>query len=72
MHITGNMFNGGGDGVPDHERGVHDNTEVFYLEISLVQGFEGVSIVEVVVKWYGKMGVRDGSDKGSVFGGRWE
>ena len=72
LHITGNVLNGGGDGVPGCERGVHDNTKPFYLEISLVQGFEGASIIKVMVKWYSKMGVYDGSDKGSMFGGRWE
>ena len=72
MHITGNMLNGRGDEVPGCERGVHNNAEAFYLEVSLVWGFEGASIVEVMVKWCSKMGVRDGSDEGSVFGRRWK
>ena len=68
----GDILNGGGDGVPGCERGIHDNSEAFYLEISLVQGFKGVPIIEVVIKWYSKMGVCDGGDKGSVFGRRQE
>ena len=36
LYITGHMFNGGGDGVPGCEQGVHDNAEVFDLEVSLV------------------------------------
>ena len=62
MHIMGNVFNGGGDGVVGCERGIYDDTEVFHLEVCLVQGFEGASIVEVMIKWNGEVGVRDGGD----------
>ena len=68
----GNVFNSGSDGVLSCERGVYDDSEMFNLEVSLVQGFKGASIIEVMIEWYGKMRVRDGSDKRSVFGGRWE
>ena len=40
--------------------------------VSLVQGFEGASIIKVMVEWYSKVGVRDGSDKGRTFGKGWE
>ena len=45
---------------------------MFHLEVGLVQGFKGTSVVEVVVEWDGEVGVCDGGDKGCVFGGRWE
>ena len=67
MHIMGNMLDGWGDGVPGCEGRVHDNTEVFYLEVGLVQGFKGAPIIKVVVKWNGKMEVHDGGDKCGVF-----
>ena len=69
LHITGDVFDCGGDGVLGGERGVYDNTEAFDLEVSLVQGFEGASIVEVVVERDGKVRVSDGSDQGGMFGG---
>ena len=72
MHITGDMFDCGGNGVPGCEWEVHDNVKAFNLEISLVQSFEGASIVKVVVKWYSKVGVHDDSDKGRVFSRRRE
>ena len=31
LHITGNMLDGGSDGVPSGERGVHDDAKVFDL-----------------------------------------
>ena len=42
---------------------------MFNLEISLVQGFEGASIVEVMIKKDGKVRVCDGGDEGRVFSG---
>ena len=36
LDIMGDMLNGGGNGVPGGEWGVHDDTEVFDLEVSLV------------------------------------
>ena len=36
LHITGDVFNSGSDGVLGCERGVHSDTKMFYLEISLV------------------------------------
>ena len=50
LYIMGDVLNGGGDGVLGCERGVHDDAKVFYLEISLIQGFEGASIVKVMIK----------------------
>ena len=72
LHITGNMFDGGGDGVASHERGVHDYTKAFYLQVSLVQGFEGTAIIEVMIEWDGEVGVSDCSSEGGVFSGGWE
>ena len=57
------MFDGGCNGVVGHERGVYDDVEVFDLEVSLIQGFKGVPIIDVVVKGYGEVRVCDGSDK---------
>ena len=45
---------------------------MFDLEVSLVQGFKGTSIIEVVVKWYSEVRVHDGSDESGVFGRGWE
>ena len=70
MHIIGNVFYGECNGVPGGEQGVHNNAEVFNLEISLVQGFEGASIVKVVVKRYGKVGICDGGDESGIFSKR--
>ena len=72
LHIMGDVFNGGGDGVLSRERGVYNDAKTFNLEVSFVQDFEGASIVEVMVGWYGKVGVRDGGDKCGVFGRGWE
>ena len=72
LHITGDIFNGGGDGVPGCEWGVYDDAKVFYLEIGLVQGLKGASIIEVMVKRHGKVEVHDGSDKHGMFSRRWE
>ena len=68
----GDVFHGGGDGVMGREWGVYDDAKVFHLEVGLVQGFEGASIIEVMVKQDGKVGVSDSSDECSVFSGRWE
>ena len=69
LHISGDVFHGGGDGVLGGEWGVYDDAKTFDLEVSLVQGFEGASIVEVMVERHGKVGVSDGSDECGVFGG---
>ena len=53
LYITGNVFDSGGNGVVGGKWRVYDDTEAFYLEISLVQGFEGAPIIEVVVEWNG-------------------
>ena len=68
----GNVFDGGGDRVMGCEQGVYNDAEVFHLKVSLVKGFKGASVIKVVVKWDGKMGICDGSDQCGVFGGRWE
>ena len=62
FHGGGDGILGGGDGILGGEWGVYDDAEAFDLEISLVQGFEGTSIVEVVVERHCKVGVHDGSD----------
>ena len=54
----------------DSEWGVCDNTKVFNLEVGLIQGLEGASIIKVVVKRHGKMQVSDGSDKHRMLGRR--
>ena len=36
LHVMGDMLDGRGDRVPDHEGGVHNNAKAFYLEIGLV------------------------------------
>ena len=69
LHIMGDVFDCGGDGVMGGKQGIYDDTKVFYLEVSLVQGFKGASIIKVVVEQYGEMGVCDGSDKGGMFDG---
>ena len=63
LHIISNVFDSGCNGVVGHERGVYDDVEVFNLEVSLIQGFEGASIIDVVIKGYGEVRVCDGSDK---------
>ena len=40
---------------------------MFDLEISLIQGLEETSIVEVMVEWYSKMGVHDDSYESGMF-----
>ena len=69
LHIMGNVFDSGCNGVPDVEWGIYDDVKVFNLEVCLVQGLEEVSIVKAVVKRYSEVGVHDGSDKGGVFSG---
>ena len=58
----GDVFDGGGDGGLSCEWRVHDYTETFNLEVSFIQGFEQATIVKIVIKWYGEMGVSDGGD----------
>ena len=53
LYITDNVFNCGGDGILSREGGIYDDAETFDLEVSPVQGFEGASIVEVMVERYG-------------------
>ena len=53
LYITGDVFDGGGDRVVSGKQRVYDDTKAFYLEISLVQGFKGALIVEIMVKWNG-------------------
>ena len=67
LYIMGDVFDGGGDGVLSHEWRVHNNAKVFHLEISLVQGFEGTTIIEVMVEWYSRVRICDGSDKSGMF-----
>ena len=69
LHITGNVFNSGSDGVSGCEQRVHDNVKVFYLEVCLIQGFKRAPIIEVIVEWYSKVRIHEGSDGGRVFGG---
>ena len=62
LHITGDVFHGRGDGVLSCERGVYDDAEAFHLKVGLVKGFEGTTVIEVMIEWDGKVGVRDSSD----------
>ena len=54
-------------GLCIHEGRVHDDAEAFHLQIGLVQGLKGASVINVMVEQDGKVGVCDGSDKGCVF-----
>ena len=69
LHITGDVFDCGGDGVLSGEWGVYDDAKAFDLEIGFVQGLEGASIVEVMIKRYSEVGVSDGGDERGMFGG---
>ena len=66
------MFDSGSDGVPGHRGRVHNNAKAFNLKVGLIQGFKGASIIEVMVKGYGEVGVCDGGDKCGIFSRRWE
>ena len=44
LHITGNVFNGGGNGVASGKWQVHDYTKAFNLEIGLVQVGRGEAV----------------------------
>ena len=72
LHITGDAFDCGSDGVVSGEQRVHDEAKMFYLEIDLAQYLKGTTIVKVVVKRHDKMRVSDDSDGGGVFSGRRE
>ena len=63
LYIMGDVFDGGCDGVTGCERGVYDNTEAFNLKVSLVQGFKGTSIVEVMIEGFGKLRGHDDRDE---------
>ena len=65
------MFDCGGDGVVDGEWGVYNNSEMFYLEVGLVQGLKRAIIIKVMIEWYSKMGVSDSSGEHGVFS-EWE
>ena len=66
------MLDGGSNGIVSHEWRVHDDTKAFHLQVGLIQGLKGASIVKVVVKWDCKVRVRDGSDQHSMFSRGWE
>ena len=68
LHITGDMFDCGGDGVLSCEQRVHDDAKAFHLEVGLVKGLEGTAIIEVVIERDSEVGVSDGGDERSVFG----
>ena len=72
LHITGDVFNSGGNCVLGGEGGVHNYAEVFHLQIGFVQGLEGTSVVEVMIKWDSEVEISDGSDEHGMFGGGWE
>ena len=63
----GNVFDSGGDGVVSCEWRVHNDTEVFHLEVGLIQGFKKAPVVEVVVEWDSRMEVCDSRDEHRVF-----
>ena len=58
-----NMLDGRGDGVLGGEQRVHNDVEVLYLKVDLVQGLKGVSIIEVMIKEHDKVWLSDGDDK---------
>ena len=62
LHITGDVFDCGGDRVVGHERGIHDHAKTFHLEVGLVQGLKGAAIIEVMIEWDGEVEVHDGGD----------
>ena len=62
MHVTGDVFDCGGDGVVSREQRVYDDAETFHLEVGLVKGFEGTTIIEVMVEWDGEMRICDSGD----------
>ena len=62
LYIMDNVLNSGGNRVMSHEGRVHNDAEVFHLQVDLVQGLKGASIIEVMVEWNGKVEVYDGSD----------
>ena len=66
----GDMFDHRDNGIMGGKWGVHYNTKVFDLEISLVQGLKGTAIIEVMIEWHDKVGVDNGSDKCGMFSGR--
>ena len=68
LYIIGDVFNGESDRVSGCERRVHDNVKAFYLEVSLVQGLKGISIVKVMIEQDSKMEVCEGGDKSGMFG----
>ena len=72
MHVTGNVFNCGGDGVLGGEGRVYDDAEAFHLQIGLVQGLEGTAVVKVMIEWDGEVGVGDSGDERGMFSGGWE
>ena len=50
LHVMGDMFDDGGNGVASSERRVHDYSKVFDLKIGFVQDFKWVAIVKVMVE----------------------
>ena len=72
LHVMGDVFNSGGDGILGSEGRVHDYAEAFHLQIGLVQGFEGTAVVEVMIEWDGEVEISDGGDECGMFGGGWE
>ena len=69
MHVTGNVFNSGGDGVLGGEGRVHNYAEAFHLQVGFVQGLKGTAVVEVMIEWDGEVGISDGCDKCGMFSG---
>ena len=50
LHTASDVFDGGDNGVVGGEQGVHDDTEMFHLEVGLVQGFKGTAVIKVMIK----------------------
>ena len=69
LHITGDVFDCGGDGVLGGERRVYNDTKSFHLEVGFVKGLEGATVVKVMVEWDGEVGVSDGGDEHGMFSG---
>ena len=67
LYIIGDMLDCECDGVAGCERGIYNYAKMFDLEVSLLQGFKGVSIVKVVIEGHSKVGISDSSNKDGMF-----
>ena len=68
LDIVGNVLDSCGNGVSSSEQRVHNDAEVFNLEVGLIQSLERASIVEVVIERHDKVRICGSGDKSGVFG----